>query len=283
MAEISKSKRQLWLEIALVLGLSLGSSAVYSLIAIIRRVLDTTPLGEQGTSIINPIVSSPIFDAIYQVLSVAFALIPVALALYLLSLDGVNPFKRIGLDFSRFGKDVLSGLALTAIIGIPGIGLYFLGRMLGITVSITTSTLDFNVWSIIVMLLVALRAALSEEVIGVGFLFTRVEEATQVSREDAGFTSGKSSVSNWSSASNRLNSIFPRGWKVWIVILLISAFRGSYHLYQGFGPFFGNMAMGVLFLLFFIRYRRVLPLVIAHFTINAIAFIGAPYVLEMIG
>ncbi|MBX3312586.1 MAG: CPBP family intramembrane metalloprotease [Microbacteriaceae bacterium] len=254
LAEITKSKRQLWLEIALVLGLSLGSSAVYSLIAIIRRVLDTTPLGEQGTSIINPIVSSPIFDAIYQVLSVAFALIPVALAIYLLSLDGVNPFKRIGLDFSRFGKDVLSGLALAAIIGIPGIGLYFLGRMLGITVSITTSTLDFNVWSIIVMLLVALRAALSEEVIGVGFLFTRAEEATE----------------------------FPSSWKLWTLIILISAFRGSYHLYQGFGPFFGNMAMGVVFLLYFICYRRVLPLVVAHFTINSIAFIAAPFALEML-
>jgi len=39
--------------------------------------------------------------------------------------------------------------------------------------------------------------------------------------------------------------------------------RGSYHLYQGFGGFLGNAAMGVVFAVVFRRTRRLWPLVIA--------------------
>ena len=52
--------------------------------------------------------------------------------------------------------------------------------------------------------------------------------------------------------------------------------RGSYHLYQGFGAFVGNAVMGVVFALFFLRYRRVMPLIVAHTLLDIVAFVGTP-------
>ena len=67
--------------------------------------------------------------------------------------------------------------------------------------------------------------------------------------------------------------------KMFAVIILISALiRGTYHLYQGFGGFVGNIAMGVIFAAWFLRTGRVWPLVIAHFLIDAVAFTGYPLV-----
>ena len=48
-------------------------------------------------------------------------------------------------------------------------------------------------------------------------------------------------------------------------------------LYQGFGAFVGNIAMGVLFGWLYSRTGRVLPLVIAHFAIDAAIFVGYPW------
>ena len=66
-------------------------------------------------------------------------------------------------------------------------------------------------------------------------------------------------------------------WGAWAVIGVSAVVRGSYHLYQGIGPFFGNVAMGVLFGWLYQRYGRVLPLVIAHFVIDLVVFVGYPF------
>ncbi len=50
--------------------------------------------------------------------------------------------------------------------------------------------------------------------------------------------------------------------------------RGAYHLYQGWGGFAGNLALGVFFGLFFTRTRRTWPLVVAHFLLDVGAGIG---------
>ena len=50
--------------------------------------------------------------------------------------------------------------------------------------------------------------------------------------------------------------------------------RGSYHLYQGFGPFVGNAVMGVVFGLAYQRWGRVMPLVIAHWILDIVSFTG---------
>jgi membrane protease YdiL (CAAX protease family) len=50
--------------------------------------------------------------------------------------------------------------------------------------------------------------------------------------------------------------------------------RGGYHLYQGLSGFAGNLVMGVIFGAVFQRTRRVLPLIIAHTLLDAVAFVG---------
>ena len=50
--------------------------------------------------------------------------------------------------------------------------------------------------------------------------------------------------------------------------------RGSYHLYQGFGAFIGNVVMGLVFGEWFRRRGRVMPLVIAHTLLDIVAFVG---------
>ena len=57
-------------------------------------------------------------------------------------------------------------------------------------------------------------------------------------------------------------------------IAVSALLRGSYHLYQGFGGFLGNAAMGLIFGVLFRRWRRVTPMIIAHSLIDMTAFIG---------
>src|SRR5699024_5240058 len=117
------------------MGLSLGSSGVYAVVSIIAA-LTRGPLGEQSTAL-NPAQSPrPYLDLTYQILSITFALVPVALVLYLLSDRGHSPWRRIGLDARRPGKDLAWGVGLGALIGVPGLGLYVAGRALGITVAV---------------------------------------------------------------------------------------------------------------------------------------------------
>ena len=62
----------------------------------------------------------------------------------------------------------------------------------------------------------------------------------------------------------------PGRWAVVISALV----RATYHLYQGFGGFVGNLVMGLVFGWLFLRWRRVGPMVVAHFLIDAAAFVG---------
>ena len=72
-----------------------------------------------------------------------------------------------------------------------------------------------------------------------------------------------------------------RGWPVAAVLVGSALIRGSYHLYQGFGGFVGNVVMGLVFGWFYLRTRRVGPLVAAHVLLDIVAFLGyallAPY------
>jgi membrane protease YdiL (CAAX protease family) len=64
------------------------------------------------------------------------------------------------------------------------------------------------------------------------------------------------------------------GWGPWATIGTSAIVRGSYHLYQGIGGLLGNMAMGALFGWLFVRWGRVMPLVVAHALIDIVAFVG---------
>ena len=67
-----------------------------------------------------------------------------------------------------------------------------------------------------------------------------------------------------------------------MIIVVSAVIRGAYHLYQGFGGFVGNLIMGVIFGLIYLRWKRVGPLVVAHTLLDVAAFVGyalvAPHV-----
>lgn len=238
---VPPDRRRIRGEIWLVLGLSLGQSAIYALVSIIARITATTPLRDQATTL-NPSRSPrPYLDLTYQLLSVGFALIPVALALFLLSEPGRRATTRIGFDLRRPGLDFTAGLGLAAIIGVPGIALYAAGRALGVTVEIQAATLEPYWWAIPVLILAAIKNAVLEEVIATGYLMERLEQLA---------------------------------WPAPLQITASALLRGAYHLYQGIGPFFANIAMGVVFALYYRRRRRTMPLVIAHGLIDIVAFAG---------
>ena len=242
------SHRRVTAEIWIVLGLSLGQSAVYALVNIAARLTAGTPLGEQTATLNASRSERPYLDLVYQLLSIGFALVPVALALYLLGGPGRSALRRIGLDRNRPGRDLGWGVALAAAIGIPGLAFYALGRALGITVEVQASALDTYWWTIPVLLLSAFQNGLLEEVIAVGYLYERTRDL---------------------------------GWSRVRFIVASSLLRGSYHLYQGIGPFLGNVVMGVVFSWFYTspRFRpggrgRVAPLVVAHTLLDVVAFVG---------
>ena len=235
------SPRRIRAEILIVMGLSLGASAVYSIVAIVNRLTQATPLASQTATLNNSLSPRPVFDLVYQLLAIFFDLLPVALACFLLWRAARPHLGRLGIDGSRPWRDVSGGFILAAVIGVPGLALYLGGRAMGITVHVDPNALSAFWWTVPVLLLSALRSGIVEEVLVVGYLFARLTDL---------------------------------GWGRWSIILVSAGLRGCYHLYQGFGSFLGNIAMGVLFGWLYTRYGRLLPLVVAHFLIDAVTFVG---------
>lgn len=242
------TKKRTLIEVALVLGLSVGMSALYAIVSITRRVTSETPLAEQTATINRPLADQPVFDLIYQLLGITSALVPVALVLFLVAASPPPRFSVIGLDSNRVGRDTLSGLGLAALIGIPGLALYVVGVWAGVTVQIIPSALDTYWWTIPILLLHAVKAALVEEIIAVGYLFARLRAIA-----------------------------IP----LWVIVVGHSLLRATYHLYQGFGPFLGNLVMGLVFAWWFLRTGRLAPLIVAHFALDAVAFVGYPLLLDI--
>ena len=242
-AALPGERARVWWEIAIVLGLSLGASAVYSIVSLLSIVTAGKTLAGSSTSLNSSQSPREWLDFTYQFLSLFFALVPVALALYLLWRPGRSAFRRVGLDLTQPGRDLGRGLLLLAVIGVPGIAFYAVGRMLGLTVAVNAAPLEGYWWTIPMLIFSAIRAGLQEEVIVVAYLFEKLRQL---------------------------------GWNTWSIILSTSLLRGSYHLYQGVGPFVGNVVMGVVFGWCYQRWGRVMPLVVAHAIIDIVSFVGYP-------
>lgn len=234
--------RRISYEIWLVLGLSLGQSAVYAVVNLIDK-FTRGPIRDQTTTLINPQSPRPYLDLTYQLLGIGFALVPVGLALFFLTASGRNALQAIGIDGKSPWRDLGFGAGLAALIGLPGIGFYLLGRALGVTVNVIPSALNAYWWTIPVLVLAAVQNAVLEEVVMVGYLMTRLRDL---------------------------------GWRTPAIIISSAALRGSYHLYQGIGPGLGNFVMGLVFGYWFHRTRRVAPLIIAHTILDVVVFVGYP-------
>lgn len=238
--------RLIW-EVWLVLAVSVGRSALYSVLSLVRTAIEAAARGQSvadSETSLNPTQDSQAFwDVLYQLLDVFFALCVVALVVYLLWEPGSNALRRLGLDFRRFGGDVGRGILVAAVIGVPGLALYVAGRVLGVTVAVVASPLDAAWYTVPLLVLSALRAGLVEEIVFLGYLGDRLRRL---------------------------------GWSSWAIILSAAALRGAYHAYQGVGSVVGNAVMGVVFGWCYRRWGRLMPLVIAHTLLDVVAFVGYP-------
>lgn len=234
-------RKKYQLELLVVFALSLGASAVYSVVSLIAKLTAKSGLAGQTTLINGALAEREWLDLTYQLLSVFFGLAPVALVLFLLWQSNGKPFSSIGLTLDNSWFWLSRGFGFAAAIGIPGIGLFIVARILGWSSRIIPAELPDYWWAVPVLLLAAVRAALLEEVLVVGYLFDRLEKL---------------------------------GAPIKIQLLISAGLRGSYHLYQGFGGFIGNFAMGVAFGWAYNRWGRVMPLVFAHFILDAVSFVG---------
>lgn len=231
-------------EIAIVLALGLGQSAVYAIVQLAYRLTSTTPLSQQSAAL-NPSRSDrEVFDFLYQLLDIGFSIVPVLLVCFLLWNRRPPHLGALGLDGTRIGRDTGLGAGLVLAIGIPGLALYLAGRALGWFVAVDPGPGSAAWWSIPMLLLSAARAAVQEEFVVLGYLFARLRQL---------------------------------GWRPGTIVVATSVLRASYHLYQGPGAFVGNLAMGLLFGLLFLRTGRLLPFLVAHFLIDAAAFVGYPW------
>lgn len=234
-------RRRTLAEIAIVLGLSLGASAVYSVINLVGKLTAGPPLASQRATLNAPTTPRPYLDLTYQLAGIVFTLVPVALVLFLLSSSGRSATRRLGLDGRRPWRDLATGAGLAALIGLPGLLLYVVGRRLGITAQVVPAAFADYWWTVPVLVLQAVKNAVVEEVVVVGYLMTRLRELRT---------------------------------PTWAALGISAVLRGSYHLYQGFGPFLGNVVMGLVFAEFFRRRGRVMPLIVAHSLLDLVAFVG---------
>jgi membrane protease YdiL (CAAX protease family) len=248
-ASTSRTLRYYRAEVLIVLGLSLGQSAVYAVVNLLEK-MTRAPLASQTTTL-NPVLNQrEVFDFVYQMLGILFALVPVALVLFLLTSAGQSAFRSIGFTFSRPRVDFGLGFLLAVAMGAGTLGVYAAGRALGITTAIVPAALDEYWWTVPVLVLSALRHAILEEVVMVGYLFNRFAKF---------------------------------GWGIWTTIFVSAALRGTYHLYQGIGPGIGNFLMGLVFGYVYTKVKRVMPLVVAHALLDIAGFVGYSLVGPAIG
>lgn len=243
----SAERHALGRETVLLLGVSLGASAIWSVLSIIEKLTRNVPLRSQTTAMNQSATPDrPWLDLAYQLASILIQVVPVALAIYLMATVlrpsvTVGASRFIGFDRTQPLRDLVRGVGLAALIGLPGLAFYFAAKAIGINTNVSAANLTDIWWSAPVLTLAAIGNALVEEVVMVGYLFTRWRQLA------------------WS----------------WPVVVGVSALiRGTYHLYQGFGGFAGNIVMGLVLGYVYARTRRVMPLVICHALLDIVAFVG---------
>ena len=223
------------------MALSLGISALYSVLRFAEALLSPKGIGGTQTNL-NPTQSrAEFFDFSYQLLGIVFAIAPAVLVLYLLRRENEKAFSEIGIWPIALKSDLLKGFALAAVIGIPGLALYATARLLGLATQVVPAELAGYWWTVPVLLLSAARAAIQEEVIMVAYLYKRFDQL---------------------------------GIKFVHQQLISASIRAMYHAYQGFAGIVGNFVMGLIFGWAYRKWGRVMPLIVAHFILDAVSFVG---------
>lgn len=240
-------RRWLWIELTVVLAATFALAGYTSVLSLAQSMLAAEPLAEQ-TQTLNASASTLAWlDLGFQLGRIVRLAAWASLPLVLLWHSRIGP-RALGLD-RLVPRDLWQGCLLTAGIGIPGLALYFGAVAVGANLQVEASGLTDTWWRIPVLLASALANSAAEEILVAAYLVIRLRQL---------------------------------GLSVWWVIAASALLRGSYHLYQGFGGGLGNLVMGIVCAVFFLYFRRVWPLIVAHFLLDAIAFVGyallAPHV-----
>ncbi|MGA9872793.1 MAG: CPBP family intramembrane glutamic endopeptidase [Rhodococcus sp. (in: high G+C Gram-positive bacteria)] len=233
-------RRGIKIEIAIVLLVTFGLSGLSSILSLVEDALLAGNLADQTVALNTSSSSLGIIDLLYQVLRILRLCAWGALGLYLLWRSGLGP-RLIGLARPRIRTDLLQGLGLAALIGLPGLVLYLVANALGVNLTVVPSAIDDHWWRIPALIAYSLANSGAEEIIVVAYLISRLRRL--------GFSENRS-------------------------LLASAALRGSYHLYQGLGGGLGNFLMGLVFGRFWQKTNRLWPLLIAHAVIDIVAFVG---------
>ncbi|WP_054811597.1 CPBP family intramembrane glutamic endopeptidase [Nocardia arizonensis] len=239
-ADSARQRFAIKVEIMIVLTVTFGLSGVGAALTLVDSALSPGGVGGKTVALNASRSTQSLIDLLYQLLGVARLAAWSALGLYLLWRSGIGP-RLVGLARIRLRSDVPPGLALAAVIGLPGLGLYLVAHALGFSVTIVPSSLGEHWWRLPALVMSACANAFAEEVIVVAYLLTRLRAL---------------------------------GWSRDSALLASALLRGSYHLYQGLGGGLGNLVMGLIFGRYWQRTTRLWPLVLAHATIDAVAYIG---------
>jgi membrane protease YdiL (CAAX protease family) len=228
-------------EILVVFSVSLGASGLLALVRLIGALTAPEELkGQQAVLVRSLAPGRPWLDLTLQLVDIAISVAPVALVAYLLVRSGES-MRTIGVDLREPRRDLVRGALLAAAIGGSGLAFYLVVYAIGANLSVVAGQLPDVWWQIPVLLLAAAQNGVLEEVLVSGYLLHRLEQA---------------------------------GWAPWRSVVVAALLRGSYHLYQGFGGFVGNVVMGLVFGRLYQRWGRAMPLVVAHTLIDAVAFAG---------
>jgi len=175
-----------------------------------------------------------------QFLGFVFGLAPAFLVVHLVRRDHEG-VASIGLSWDQPRRDLTRGISLWALVAAVGLGIYLAAVALGVNRFVVPAPPPGHWWTYPALLMNATGAAVLEEVIVLGYLVTRLQQV---------------------------------GWSPLAAVVGCALLRGTYHLYQGWGGFAGNLLMGLLFGFLFLRWRRTWPFVIAHFLLDTSAAVG---------
>ncbi len=234
------------LELLAVLGVSLGLSGITALLSFVRAEWTIQGgIGASTTTVVSGTQTTyPWLDLLDDLAGLLHGFAPPLLALVLLARYPGGRGFGVGFDVRRIRPEALQGVGFLAMIGIPGLALVYFAHRAGVNASLDVVSFPDVWYRVPYLLLSAFQNGFAEEIVVVAFMLTRLRQA---------------------------------GWTKERALSASALLRGSYHLYQGIGGFVGNMVMGLIFGWWFQRTNRVVPLVIAHFLLDAFSFVGYLY------
>jgi membrane protease YdiL (CAAX protease family) len=241
MAAAGPTRRLLVVEVVALTGLAVGLSALRSVLSFAQTLAAPARISAQTTTLnASRVPQYPWIDLGYQLVFIAGLALPAVLAAVLVLARGQS-LADVGISTHRWRHRVALGVAVAAVVGGLGLAAYLTSYALGLSLAVVPTGLPPVWWRLPVLVLSAVANAVLEEVVLSGYLVHRI-----------GQLGGRPAVAVGTSA----------------------AIRGFYHLYQGTAGLVGNLAMGLAFAGYFQRRRTVVPQVVAHATIDVVAFVG---------